>query len=161
MIELLMALSLSAQEISISGETTLVDCRKAGSTIEQRGCWALFLGREDARLETYLREAIRRNESGHSSEPSRTDVAPYLNASQGAFQAYRDIACAAVYESYGLGNGASVGAMECKIQLAHDRTRMIWRDYLKNSEGDRELPEPINLAWEDEYPDTALPDYRE
>lgn len=157
MIELLVAAALSGQEFD--GER--IDCSKSGrNDMEMRVCFGWYLEREEARMARYLsaalnRTGLRRVEAADRAVARGEVVVPtqestFIAASAAVFTAYRDLWCQGVYEAFGPGSARSMAETDCKFQMTHERTRMIWRDYLYDPFEAPVLPEPVAAAWKDE-----------
>lgn len=159
MLELLATAALFGQEFN--GER--IDCRRTGNDIATRVCYAWFQEREEARMQRYLQAAVdaaarRRVEAADAArrlgapdddpDPLEQERA-WIQASDAAFAAYRQMWCNGVYEAYGRGTTRDLAQADCEIELTHERTKVIWRDFL-NSDAEPVLPEPVRRAWEDE-----------
>lgn len=121
-------------------------CVRDGSTPEINACLAEDLAAEDGRMQQYLTAADRVARA--SDEQPRSFGGPsaqrgYLAASQAAWTAYARIVCEGVDDAYRDGSIHTAMFLRCMIQMTHERTRVIWRGYLR-SRGSTPpvLPEP-------------------
>lgn len=167
MLELLAMAATLGQDLD--GER--IDCRRtAMGDMELRVCYGWYREREEARMQRYLQAAVdaaarRRTEAADlvqrngwtdTPDPMNQERA-WIEASRPAFAAYREIWCNGVYEAFGRGTARSLAQTDCEIELTHERTKVIWRDYLYNGSEPAVLPEPVKRAWEDE-PVASLPE---
>ena len=67
----------------------------------------------------------------------------YLAASQAAWTAYARIVCEGVDDAFKGGSIHTAMFLRCMIQMTHERTRVIWRGYLRYWDSTLPvLPEP-------------------
>jgi len=127
----LMAMSLQPEDVK-------PDC--GGNTLEVNACIADKLARSNERLQTYLRAATDR----HTDQDGKSDsVALGIQASQSAFEAYRDIECDAVYEDWIEGTIRNAMTLGCRIRLTDERARTVWTNWLTYMDSTPPiLPEP-------------------
>ena len=114
------------------------DC--GGSTVEMNACMAEKLDQAEKRLQTYVQAAIDR----HTDVGGKFDnVALGVQASQSAFEAYRDIECDAVLEDWKEGTIRGVMTLGCRLTLTNERTRTVWTNWLQYIDSTPPiLPEP-------------------
>jgi uncharacterized protein YecT (DUF1311 family) len=133
------ALALLAQEPAADAP----DCRAPHGNLEMALCWGQALEREEARMRRYYRaaqEAVSRPPEYPQGAPVNQARA-YIEASQSAWRAYSEIACQGVYEAFGEGTARNLAMTDCTIEMTRERTRVLWRDYLRDAESE-DFPEP-------------------
>ncbi len=119
-----------------SDEPLAVRC-PGETTIEIDDCLGQQLRGAQARLDKYLRAAIER----YAEENPAVRLG--IEASEKAFEAYREIECSTVYEDWK--DGTIRGAMNlgCRIRLTDERTRTVWANWLQYMDSTPPiLPEP-------------------
>jgi uncharacterized protein YecT (DUF1311 family) len=107
------------------------------TTIAINECLGQQLHRSQARLDRYLHAAVDRYAE---DQPA---VRLGIEASEKAFEAYREIECSAVYEDWK--DGTLRGAMDlgCRIAMTDERTHVVWRNWLQYMDSTPPvLPEP-------------------
>jgi len=108
------------------------------STPEINACFAGKLEAAEAQMQRYLRAAVLRHQD--SGDPG---IALGMESSQEAFEAYRDIACRAVYYRWRDGTIRGLHELTCRIALTDQRTHVIWAQWLTYPDGTSPtLPEP-------------------
>jgi len=111
-------------------------CPDAITTIDMNQCLAGIAGAREERLQHYLSAALDRN-------ADNPDVAAAIQASQQAFEAYREGECGAVYEDWKGGTIRNAMALGCRIRLTDERTHTVWRNWLTYMDSTPPmLPEP-------------------
>ncbi len=116
----------------------LIDPCEGATTAEVNACAAGRLARSKERLGRYLEAALRRYDSDDQAA-----VRLGIEASQDAFEAYRSIECATVYESWKQGTIRTVMDLSCEIALTDQRTHAVWRNWLRYMDNTPPvLPEP-------------------
>jgi uncharacterized protein YecT (DUF1311 family) len=109
---------------------------KGSSTYEMNQCSASKVERADKRLNQYIAAAKTR----YADEPA---VVLGIDASEAAFEAYRDIECSTVLESWKEGTIRGVMTLSCKLALTNDRTETVWANWLQYMDDTPPvLPEP-------------------
>ena len=119
-------------------------CQAATSTLEMQECLGRLLDRADQDLNRYVERAKNRlsGEQGLPAGAAARAVAD-LAASQQAWRRYRDSACQTVWSFWSGGSIRGPKLLECRISLARERQRQIWRDFLTFLDGTPPLlPEP-------------------
>lgn len=99
---------------------------EGSSQVEIGTCVAETLRKADASLEVFLGFAAASAEE-LDAVTGREVAAPALEASQAAWQAYRDAHCEYVGASFGGGSGTGIGIDSCKIELAREREKELRR----------------------------------
>ena len=127
-----------AMTMMLQSEVIKPDC--GGSTLEVNACVADKLDRANKALEKYVQAATDR----HTDENGKSDsVALGIQASQSAFEAYRDIECDAVFEDWIGGTIRTVMSLECRLRLTDERTHTVWENWLRYMDSTPPiLPEP-------------------
>jgi uncharacterized protein YecT (DUF1311 family) len=96
------------------------------------------LDRSKARLAKYLQAALTRY-----ADDNEAAVRLGIQASQDAFEAYRSIECATVYEDWKDGTIRGAMSLSCETALTDERTHDIWADWLQYMDSTPPiLPEP-------------------
>ena len=114
-----------------------------GNTLEINACFAEKLDRAENRLQTYLQAAVDHNVN-EDGKPSAVTLG--IRSSQGAFEAYRDSECDAVYENWKEGTIRTVLTLDCRLILTNERTRTIWANWLHYADNTPPiLPEPAPI----------------
>jgi len=103
-----------------------LECSGAGSQVEIGAC----VGQAEANVEVALAEAFgfavdAARELDDVTE--RTVALPALEASQDAWEAYRDAQCEAVGASYGGGSGTGIAITACRVELGRARVTELLR----------------------------------
>src|SRR5438270_14021924 len=122
----------------VSAAVASADPCKGSTTPEVNECGALKLKRSQTRLDKYLQAA-----NGRYSDDNEAAVRLGIQASQGAFEAYRSTECMTVYEDWK--DGTIRGAMQlgCEIELTDQRTHDVWSHWLQYMDSTPPiLPEP-------------------
>jgi uncharacterized protein YecT (DUF1311 family) len=107
------------------------------TTLEINQCLAQQQQRAQARLDKYVEAAMKR----YAEEQPAVRLG--IEASEKAFEAYREIECATVYENWK--DGTIRGAMDlgCQIALTDERTHTVWSNWLTYMDSaPPDLPEP-------------------
>lgn len=110
-------------------------CSDAATTVEMNECAADGLRRAEAQQAKYLAASI----DHHGDKP---EVLGKIQASQAAFETYRDAECGGVYERWNPGSIRGVMSLTCRISLVDHRTHTIWSNWLNFILMDALLPEP-------------------
>lgn len=112
----------------------------AGSTTpEVERCLAADLARADAELNRYYAAAAAR-----LAKDRQNGAIAQLRASEGAWIAYRDAECNAIYEWWKDGTIRGAMALSCRMRVTKARTLTIWRNWLTYPDGTPPLlPRPI------------------
>ena len=111
---------------------------KGSTTPDVNACLSLSLDRSKARLGKYIEAALQRY-----GENSGSSVRLGIQAAQDAFEAYRSIECAAVYENWKDGTIRGAMSLSCETRLTDARTHDIWQDWLQYMDSTPPvLPEP-------------------
>ena len=133
--EMLLALTMM---VSLQPDDVKSNC--AGNTLEINACLAVKRDRSEKRLQDYVRAAIDR----HTDEDGKSDsVAFGIQASQTAFEAYRSIECAVVYEDWKEGTIRGAMGSTCATELTDQRTHTVWENWLRYMDSTPPiLPEP-------------------
>ena len=134
-IEMLLALAMI---VSLQPDDVQPNC--SGNTLEINACLGEKRDRSEKRLQNYVRAAIDR----HIDQDGKSDsVALGIQASQTAFEAYRAIECAAVYERWKEGTIRGAMGSSCATELTDQRTRTVWENWLRYMDSTPPiLPEP-------------------
>ena len=107
-----------------------------GNTIEINACFAERLRRADATRRKYEVAATTRYFENDA-------VRLGIDASQAAFEAYRRIECATVYEAWKDVTIRNQMSLSCEIDLTDERTHYIWEHWLQYLDSSPPiLPEP-------------------
>ncbi|MEM1004674.1 MAG: lysozyme inhibitor LprI family protein [Pseudomonadota bacterium] len=103
-----------------------LECADASSQVEIGSCVSNMEDRVNAALlEAYgfaLDAAVELDDI-----TGRVAAKPALEASQQAWDAYRDAQCDAVGASFGGGSGTGIGIMSCRVQLGRARVDELLR----------------------------------
>ena len=111
---------------------------KGSTTPDVNACLSLSLNRSKARLDKYTEAALRRY-----GEDGEAPVRLGIQAAQDAFEAYRSIECAAVYENWKDGTIRGAMSLSCETRLTDARTHDVWQDWLRYMDSTPPvLPEP-------------------
>jgi uncharacterized protein YecT (DUF1311 family) len=106
------------------------------STYEMNRCSAGKLERANKRLNEYIAAAKTRYEE-------QAAVVLGIDASEAAFEAYRDIECSTVLENWKDGTIRGVMTLSCKLMLTNERTETVWANWLQYMDDTPPvLPEP-------------------
>lgn len=116
-------------------DAAAVNCSAPTTTVEINRCKADEMQQAEAKLVTYLQASLERN----AGNPT---VVERINASQVAWEVYRDAHCSAVYEAWSGGSIRGVMYGECKLQLTRQRTYELWQSWL--TYGDAATPDLPN-----------------
>ena len=132
---MIVALLLGLAGPAVSPATDPCD---GATTPEVNACIAGRLEKAKARLDRYLKAALHR----YAAE-DQAAVRLGIEASQNAFEAYRAIECATVYESWKQGTIRTAMDLSCEIALTDQRTHAVWRNWLRYMDSTPPvLPEP-------------------
>ncbi len=96
------------------------------SQVEIGTCVADTLQKVDATVEIYLGFAMRSAEELDEAT-GRAVAVVALEASQAAWEAYRDAHCDYVGATFGGGSGTGIGINSCRIELGRDRAKDLMR----------------------------------
>lgn len=108
------------------------------TTPETNACLAGKLDKSKERLDRYLQAALHRY-NGEDKAAVRLGI----SASQDAFEAYRSIECATVYENWKEGTIRGAMNLSCQISLTDQRTHAVWQNWLVYPDSTPPiLPEP-------------------
>lgn len=120
------------------------DCENlSGSMSQMIGCGADEIRAESARLTEYLNAA--RAVSFVGGEASVQSA--FLDGSQTAWEAYAEIQCRAEAQRHSGGMIETILYQGCLREMTRDRTREIWRLYLRGDDGQQPvLPQPTGPA---------------
>jgi uncharacterized protein YecT (DUF1311 family) len=130
---LIFILLLGAATVSAAPKADPCD---GSSTYELNQCMAGKVEKADTRLKEYVGAAKTR----HEDKPA---VVLGIDASQTAFEAYRDIECATVLEAWKEGTIRGVMTLSCKVALTDQRTHQVWEHWLQFMDSTPSiLPEP-------------------
>lgn len=139
---LVTALVLSSQQ----SDVIPIDCAQAVTTVQFTRCADLSRRREDSRMARYLSSASQRAHELDETDPDGHRSA-WLKASQSAWKAYAEIACAGVFDQWSRGTVRTVMASGCWQDLIRERTHRIWADNLTFVDSTPPLlPEPVGPA---------------
>jgi len=103
-----------------------MECTDAGSQVEIGAC----VGQAETNVEAALVQAfgLAADAATELDEVTgRTVALPALEASQAAWQAYRDAQCEAVGASYGGGSGTGIAITSCRVELGRARVTELLR----------------------------------
>ncbi len=118
------------------------------TTIEINQCAAADVAQSRERMERYLDAARKRQISDE-----RPELVPLIDASQASFEAYAENECNAVYQNWIEGTIRTIMALGCHQMLIHQRTHVIWQNWLTFGDSTPALlPEP-GLTAEDDRPE--------
>jgi uncharacterized protein YecT (DUF1311 family) len=107
------------------------------TTLEMNECLGQRLEAAQARLDKYLHAATER----YTEEQPAVRLG--IEASENAFEAYRAIECATVYEDWKDGTLRGVMDLGCRIGLTDERTHVVWANWLQFVDSTPPiLPEP-------------------
>jgi uncharacterized protein YecT (DUF1311 family) len=107
------------------------------TTLEINDCLARQQQRAQARLDKYIVAATERYAA---DQPA---VRLGIEASEKAFEAYREIECSTVYEDWKDGTLRAAMELGCKTELTDARTRTVWNNWLRYMDSTPPiLPEP-------------------
>jgi len=107
------------------------------TTIEINECLEQQAQRAQARLDKYVKAASERYAE---DQPA---VRLGIDASEQAFEAYREIECATVYENWKDGTIRVAAQLGCMTEMADQRTYTVWRNWLQFEDSTPPiLPEP-------------------
>ena len=126
-------------------EFDVTDCGEAMTTLQMNACGALDLARAEEQMFLYLDAALERAEAidAETAGSLPGEAARYLEGSQGAWVAYADQACQAVYEIWKGGTIRGIMWQGCRIELTQARTHTIWTNHLTHMDNSPPiLPEP-------------------
>jgi len=98
-------------------------CAEAETTLDSNICYANTLAKAEQRRREYANAAGLR----HADRP---ELAKGIEASEAAFDAYRDAECGAVYEDWKEGTIRNVMSLTCRIEMTDRRTKVIWQNWL-------------------------------
>lgn len=90
------------------------------SQVEIRDCLSQTLERADAAVQQAL-EFARSSAQELDDVTERAVVVPALEASQAAWEAFRDSQCDYVGSTYGGGSGTGVAILACRVTAARER----------------------------------------
>jgi uncharacterized protein YecT (DUF1311 family) len=108
------------------------------STLEVNACESNSLEKSKTRLAKYLQAAFKRY-----GDDNESAVRLGIQAAQDAFEAYRSIECATVYENWKDGTIRGAMILSCETALTDERTHDIWRHWLQYMDSTPPiLPEP-------------------
>ena len=119
-----MILALAAMMLLQAGGVK-PDCH--GNTLEVNACLVEKRDASEKRLQKYLDAALRRP----FNDPDSGAVPLGIRASQQAFEAYRDIECATLFETWKGGTVRVAMSLRCETRLTDERTHMIWSHWLR------------------------------
>ena len=112
------------------------DSCNGSTTTEMNQCSAAKVEKANKRLSEYIVAAKTR----YADQPA---VVLGIDASQTAFEAYRDIECAAVLENWKDGTIRVVMTLGCELTLTNERTATVWANWLQYMDDTPPvLPEP-------------------
>jgi uncharacterized protein YecT (DUF1311 family) len=138
---MLLLLTFAATAISAASGEIKPDCN--GDTPEMNACMLEKVDRAEKRLQTYLQKAIER----HTDDSGKFDaVALGIQASQTAFEAYREIECNSVLEDFKDGTIRGIMTLGCRLSLTNERTHTVWNNWLQYMDSTPPLlpdPKPI------------------
>ncbi|SHJ58910.1 Uncharacterized conserved protein YecT, DUF1311 family [Ruegeria lacuscaerulensis ITI-1157] len=103
-----------------------MECTDAGSQVEIGAC----VGQAETNVEAALVQAFGLAADAAKeldAVTGRTVALPALEASQAAWQAYRDAQCEAVGASYGGGSGTGIAITSCRVELGRARVTELLR----------------------------------
>ncbi|TMJ11299.1 MAG: DUF1311 domain-containing protein [Alphaproteobacteria bacterium] len=124
--------------LAMAAPAPAADPCKGSSTPEINACISGSLARAQARLDKYVDAAKER--CGSEDEAA---VRLGIEASQKAFDAYREIECAAVYEDWKDGTIRGAMHLSCEVRLTDERTHTVWQNWLQYMDSTPPiLPEP-------------------
>ena len=117
-------------------------CDDSGTTPAVNACLAETLKRSEARLQNYLKAALRKYDEAEG-HPHGDAVQLGIGASQTAFEAYRSVECSTVAEDWKGGTIRGAMSLGCQISLTDKRTHDIWNHWLRYMDSTPPiLPEP-------------------
>lgn len=97
-------------------------------------------------MEDYLVAARRRAaemDEDRSGAPPFTSQQAFLDNAQTAWKAYSRIVCDGVWDRWSEGTVRAAMIARCQIRMTHERTQVIWRDFLTYADSTPPiLPEP-------------------
>jgi uncharacterized protein YecT (DUF1311 family) len=132
---LILTLLISA---TVAATPPKTDPCNGSSTPEVNVCESKSLDRSKTRLAKYLEAALKRH--GDDNEAA---VRIGIQAAQNAFEAYRSIECATVYEDWKDGTIRGAMILSCETALTDERTHDIWQHWLQYMDSTPPiLPEP-------------------
>lgn len=113
----------AADETAAKVRTQAIDCSEAYTTLAMNECLAKSLAQANERRTQYLAAAIER----YGDRPALSQM---INASDVAFQAYRQAECSAVYDDWKEGSIRGIMSLTCRIAMTDARTHTIWQNWL-------------------------------
>jgi uncharacterized protein YecT (DUF1311 family) len=131
-------LILFVMALAVAPPPAKVDPCKESTTLDVNACLSQSLDRSKARLDKYKEAALRR-----CGDDNQSALRIGIQAAQDAFEAYRSIECAAVYENWKDGTIRGAMSLSCETRLTDARTHDIWQDWLQYMDSTPPvLPEP-------------------
>jgi len=121
------------------------ECINVEGHMEQERCATKVLRVAEGKLQKYLKESKRLNDS--------PDFVKTLNKAQQQWLQFRKATCGAVTRSWSLGTGASVATITCEIDLTRRWTHMVW-EYFGDGQQNGKLPEPKNVEIQEKAKNT-------
>lgn len=113
-----------------------IDCTKALTTMDVNQCMQKELLVAQKTMDIYLAKSIERYSQDEVSIKS-------ITKSQEAWLKYREEHCNAVYDTWRDGTIRGTMALECKLKLTHQRTKVLWESFLTYMDSTPPLlPEP-------------------
>ncbi|RYV01964.1 hypothetical protein SOPP22_11995 [Shewanella sp. OPT22] len=119
----------------VFAENTL-DCDKAWTTIDINRCMSKDLNVAEQKMDKYLSKSKERY-----SEDSV--ILKSIDEAQNKWLEYRNSHCGSVYDVWRDGTIRGAMSLGCKLELTHQRTKVIWAAYLTYMDSTKPiLPEP-------------------
>ena len=113
-----------------------IDCTKAFTTIDIDQCKQKELSIAEKTMGIYLAKSMEQYSQDEVSIKS-------IKKAQGAWLKYREEHCSAIYDIWRDGTIRNTMALECKLELTHQRTKVIWKSFLTYMDSTPPLlPEP-------------------
>lgn len=113
-----------------------IDCTKALTTIDVNQCMQKELLVAQKTMDTYLAKSIEHYSHDEVSANS-------ITKSQEAWLKYEEEHCNAVYDTWRDGTIRGTMVLECKLELTHQRTKVLWQSFLTYMDSTPPLlPEP-------------------
>ena len=131
---------IAALLLSLTGTIGLEasDPCEGATTPDVNACLAGQFEKSKQRLDRYLTAALGRHRIDEEAA-----VRLGITASQEAFETYRSIECATVYENWKGGTIRGAMNLSCEIALTDQRTHTVWQNWLRYMDSTPPiLPEP-------------------
>lgn len=113
-----------------------IDCAKELTTIDVNQCMQKKLSIAEKTMGIYLAKSMEQYSQDEASTKS-------IKKAQEAWLRYREEYCGVIYDIWRDGTIRNTMALECKLGLTHQRTKVIWKSFLTYMDSTPPLlPEP-------------------